>query len=404
MLRRSWRLVPFALVVTTLNLFVATGMLYMAQTEQRELLAVTVRTSGWVAYQAHLEYVRADAALGVALQRPTAASLEETALRLELLLSRLSILYGSNEGRMLQDIETFEPELRSYEERLARWLEQLPTLVPEQEETSATLQNWRYQLDTLGRDLQDILERSVVYNDEIYQRERELAENPATVPLTLMFVSGTALVALLFLQATRDRQRLDETQAARAAAATMESNLRAVIEAMPASIVIMDPGDDSISFINSAAGALVDPAPSHPDWQRLIRAVREAQSAPDAGGKEVMNIAFPGPYGEITSLRGAQREIMWEGRRQVLLALTDVTQIRDAELQVLQAAKLANLGEMATAIAHEANQPLAVIRMAAANALRLLQGGADMEAIAAKLHRIGEQVERVKRITNQVRR
>jgi signal transduction histidine kinase len=403
-LRRSWRLVPVALLATTVTLFLATGMLYMQQSEQRELLAVTVRTSGWVAYQAQLEYVKADAALDIAVKRPTADALSEAELRLEVLLSRLSILYESEEGRMLQDVEAFEPSIRAYELRIAGYLEQLPSLPPNSGETSATLQRWRGELDPLGKELQEILESSVVYNDEIYARERELAQNPAAVPLGLMFVSGTALVALLFLQATRDRQRLAAMLAARAEAAAMESNLRAAIEAMPASIVIMDPKDDSISFLNSTAAKLVDPSPDHPEWQRLIRAVREAQSAPDARDKEVMNIAFPGPYGEITSLRGAQREIAWEGRSQVLLALTDVTQIRDAELQVMQAAKLANLGEMATAIAHEANQPLAVIRMAAANALRLLQSGADPEAIAAKLNRIGDQVERVKRITNQVRR
>jgi C4-dicarboxylate-specific signal transduction histidine kinase len=81
-----------------------------------------------------------------------------------------------------------------------------------------------------------------------------------------------------------------------------------------------------------------------------------------------------------------------------------VSKTRDAELQVMEAAKLAMLGEMATAIAHETNQPLAVIKMAVANAERLVANGADSDAVSAKLTRISDQVDRIKRITDQVRR
>jgi len=59
---------------------------------------------------------------------------------------------------------------------------------------------------------------------------------------------------------------------------------------------------------------------------------------------------------------------------------------------------------MATAIAHELNQPLAVIRMAVANAHRLLAGGGERSIIAAKLDRVTTQVDRAKRIIDQVRR
>jgi C4-dicarboxylate-specific signal transduction histidine kinase len=104
------------------------------------------------------------------------------------------------------------------------------------------------------------------------------------------------------------------------------------------------------------------------------------------------------------SLRGSLCDILWEGQHRQLLALADISKTRDAELQVMQAAKLATLGEMATAIAHETNQPLAVIKMAVANAERLVANGADGDAVTAKLTRISDQVDRIKRITDQVRR
>jgi C4-dicarboxylate-specific signal transduction histidine kinase len=70
----------------------------------------------------------------------------------------------------------------------------------------------------------------------------------------------------------------------------------------------------------------------------------------------------------------------------------------------MQSAKLATLGEMATAIAHETNQPLAVIKMAVANARRLILAGVVGDALLAKLARIDGQVDRVKTITDQIRR
>ena len=45
----------------------------------------------------------------------------------------------------------------------------------------------------------------------------------------------------------------------------------------------------------------------------------------------------------------------------------DLTALKIAQAQLFQSAKLSSLGEMASSVAHELNQPLNVIRMAAAN-------------------------------------
>ena len=49
---------------------------------------------------------------------------------------------------------------------------------------------------------------------------------------------------------------------------------------------------------------------------------------------------------------------------------------KKASAQIIQASKLATLGEMATSVAHELNQPLSVIRMAAGNSRRKMAKGA----------------------------
>jgi len=75
-----------------------------------------------------------------------------------------------------------------------------------------------------------------------------------------------------------------------------------------------------------------------------------------------------------------------------------------ATAQIIQASKLATLGEMATSVAHELNQPLNAIRMAAGNSRRKVSNGtADSEYLNGKLNRIEEQTARAAAIIDHMR-
>jgi PAS domain S-box-containing protein len=77
---------------------------------------------------------------------------------------------------------------------------------------------------------------------------------------------------------------------------------------------------------------------------------------------------------------------------------------KDAAAQIIQASKLATLGEMATSVAHELNQPLNIIRMAAGNSRRKMsKGDADPEYLNDKLLRIEEQTARAAAIIDHMR-
>jgi C4-dicarboxylate-specific signal transduction histidine kinase len=72
--------------------------------------------------------------------------------------------------------------------------------------------------------------------------------------------------------------------------------------------------------------------------------------------------------------------------------------------KIIQASKLATLGEMATSVAHELNQPLNVIRMAADNCRRKVSTGtADTEYLYGKLCRIEQQTVRAAAIIDHMR-
>ena len=75
-----------------------------------------------------------------------------------------------------------------------------------------------------------------------------------------------------------------------------------------------------------------------------------------------------------------------------------------ASAQIIQSSKLATLGEMATSVAHELNQPLSAIRMAAGNSRRnIAKGNIDTEYLNEKLNRIERQAARAAAIIDHMR-
>ncbi len=102
---------------------------------------------------------------------------------------------------------------------------------------------------------------------------------------------------------------------------------------------------------------------------------------------------------EVFMIRGTEQD--WT---RVVTVSTDITEFKQSQAQVIQASKLATLGEMATGVAHELNQPLTVIRMAASNARsKLVKGDIDADYLDQKLERIEGQTERAAAIIEHMR-
>ncbi len=107
--------------------------------------------------------------------------------------------------------------------------------------------------------------------------------------------------------------------------------------------------------------------------------------------------------GFYVNLRASYGEHM--GRRAVIATTADITRALETEQQLIQAAKMATLGEMSAGVAHELNQPLSVIATAA-NILRN-QSGRDappnLGVLREVAREISAQVERAKRIIDHLR-
>jgi len=76
---------------------------------------------------------------------------------------------------------------------------------------------------------------------------------------------------------------------------------------------------------------------------------------------------------------------------------------RRKDLAMQQLSKLATLGEVATGLSHEMNQPLNVIRLAAENATAALQESGDIGHALEKLKKIVFQTERAGRVIDHMR-
>lgn len=93
------------------------------------------------------------------------------------------------------------------------------------------------------------------------------------------------------------------------------------------------------------------------------------------------------------------------GPKVILAMVIDVTERIEAEQQVIQANKMATLGEMATGVAHELNQPLSVIQMISNLFARKLDRGAlpDQETLSDVSSKLRSNVERASKIINHMR-
>ncbi|MFC1597354.1 ATP-binding protein [Planctomycetota bacterium] len=107
-----------------------------------------------------------------------------------------------------------------------------------------------------------------------------------------------------------------------------------------------------------------------------------------------------------------------EGKPAVLVNVYDITGRKQAETkrheladlarrqeeQLVHSTRLAELGEMAAAVAHDLNQPLTGIRNFASNALYMLEeGGVSSDEVKENLQWITDQVQRAARIIDQMR-
>ncbi|MBY0336390.1 MAG: PAS domain-containing protein, partial [Acetobacteraceae bacterium] len=135
-----------------------------------------------------------------------------------------------------------------------------------------------------------------------------------------------------------------------------------------------------------------------PVWDMLL-------ANPVPGAEAEAEYRLRRPDGSWMWIRESVRAIAVQGDAlEVLGCLADVTRERDLAAQASGATRAVARGAMAAGLAHELNQPLAVMSLAAENALEALEEGeAGIPEALVRLRRIAAQAERAKAIAAQLR-
>jgi histidine kinase len=95
----------------------------------------------------------------------------------------------------------------------------------------------------------------------------------------------------------------------------------------------------------------------------------------------------------------------YPGEKVYLVTTSDITQRLETEQQLIQASKMATLGEMATGVAHELNQPLSVIKTASQFFMKKIRKKEKIEddILFSMTEEIDAYVDRATKIINHMR-
>ena len=193
--------------------------------------------------------------------------------------------------------------------------------------------------------------------------------------------------------------------------------MRAMLSAMPGGVITYglnkvgswDKRFVSASMMQVTGSAIGEVQP--PGWLRKhtteeeLEAFRVARVNASVKGTNTVEFRFLDNQGQYR-LMHVRMSGYYNSRneREVVTVWTDVTRERRLSAQMDQAGRLAELGQLATGLAHELAQPLAGITMASENALRQLNRPEPaLGTVAEKLERIAKLSHRASSVIGHVR-
>ena len=233
-----------------------------------------------------------------------------------------------------------------------------------------------------------------------------------TTALTLIVVLQLGLIAALLAQRRRSRS-------AEIALQRRERRMDAILRAIPDLMFVLSPEGQYLDYHASDPAALYVP----PD-QFLGKYMRDVMPPDLARGfepllRKAMTSDEPVSLDYSLPIGGRDRHfearLLRSGDDSLVCIVRDVTESRRAveqlhqtQLELVQAARLRSLAELATGIAHEVNQPLSAIITNARAGLRRMDGLSDkidlhdirevLEDIVADGRRASDVITRIKGI------
>lgn len=259
-------------------------------------------------------------------------------------------------------------------------------------------------------------------NEIIAMASRPLGAPPAYAEVQVLRPDGTlipiALTTTRMITASAHLsfgyfRDLSGEHAARDALERSEARFRFLLEHAPDGVAVIQRG--TIVFINPKAAELLAGKPVDqiqgrsileflsPEDGRLAlaRADEIIRTGEDRMPNEYRVLVDPGRTVEIKSV-----PLEWEGETAVFVVARDVTERKAIEARLVEADRLAALGTLAAAVAHEINNPLTYAQLTVQRISRALAHGITPERIAQmreQLRDIEHGVSRIASITAGLR-
>lgn len=226
----------------------------------------------------------------------------------------------------------------------------------------------------------------------------------ATVSISIGLGVALLVLGVLVLRYNRLERKL-QTRELQASARQREARFLRAFGKMPGVSVVHVSGETANPIGADASEAIspVDAYVRSPEFLSRLSAgegpaVNVEHFIKDGEEFEIQYVVAP-----IDSISQDQRGALASGDREFVVFALDRTAARTQENNLYQISKMAALGELVTGLAHEINQPLGVIRLAAANALSGMKRSLPPEHLEEKLNRIVHQTGRLKSIIDHMR-
>ena len=233
-------------------------------------------------------------------------------------------------------------------------------------------------------------------------------------------------VALLFAVALCIGELRETAKRSENALSVSEEKYRQFTEKSLAGIFVYR--DDRVVYVNPRCsemlGYTTDDSIGKSIWEVIYQGdkekVREYLRKRSGGGSPDLRYEcrIVKEDGAITWVDLASTVVEYENAPAIMVHMYDITDRKEAEQkrrelselartqeeQLVHSTRLAELGEMAAAVAHELNQPLTGIRNFARNAIYMIEEGAGSpDEVKDNLRLISDQVDRASKIISQMR-
>ncbi len=215
--------------------------------------------------------------------------------------------------------------------------------------------------------------------------------------------SGKVVAAMEMMIDITPRKELEERLAA------SEQRYHAIFDSIPGAVFVVDAETLDILNCNEPVSSIYGYSTDEILGKNFTELFREDER-PDYGHLVKIKKEI-GPCTQVTKYNKNIYAIMrisparFHSNKALIITCSDVTKKLEAEQQLIQASKMTTLGEMASGVAHELNQPLAILKTISNLLMRKVSRGQviDPEILHEMAEGVDTHVDRASKIIEHMR-